>query len=76
MSSIPVSFSSPDDPALHDLLQQACQANLQVIPQVGLIFKTRIAADGSEQLVNWQLADASLVQSIALGLYVSDTQTQ
>ena len=74
MNNLPISFSMPDDPALHDLLQQACQTNLQVIPQVGLIFKTRGAADGSEQLVNWQLADASLVRSIALGLYVSDTQ--
>jgi len=74
MNNLLISFSMPDDPTLYDLLQQACQANLHIIPQVGLIFKTRVAADGSEQLVNWQLADASLVRSIALGLYVSDTQ--
>jgi len=71
MNSIPITFSMPDDPTLVDLLQKACQENHQLIPQVGLIFKTRIAPDGSEQLVNWQLADASLVQSIALGLYIS-----
>ena len=54
MNNIPITFSSPNDPALAEQLQQVCQANRQFLPHVALISKTRIAADGSEQLVKWQ----------------------
>ena len=72
MSTLPIVFSEPDSPEAQALLQQAYQQHQQPFPQTGLIFKVLQLPDGSEQLVNWQLANADQVQAIALGLALAE----
>ena len=76
MSSLPIVFSDPDSPEAQALLKLAFEQHQQPFPQSGLIFKVRQSPDGSEQLVNWQLADADQVQAIALGLTLAEQGKQ
>jgi hypothetical protein len=68
-TTLPIHFSDPDDPQAREALREAFTA--ESVPQAGLIFKVRIDPDGSERLVNWQVADAQLVQAVILGMTLS-----
>jgi hypothetical protein len=72
MTIIPIVFTAPDTPEAQDLLQRAYAQHAQPLPQTGIIFKVLQLADGSEQLVNWQVADAGQIEAIALGLTISE----
>jgi hypothetical protein len=71
MTVVPIVFTDADTPEAKDLLQKAYEQHSQPLPQTGIIFKVLQLPDGSEQLVNWQIADAAQVEAIALGLTVS-----
>jgi hypothetical protein len=71
MTIIPIVFTDPDTPEAQDLLQKAYKQRALPLPQIGIIFKVLQLPDGSEQLVNWQVADAAQIEAIALGLTVS-----
>ena len=72
MTIIPIVFTDPDTPEAQALLQKAFEQHSHSLPQTGLIFKVLQLPDGSEQLVNWQVADAGQVEAIALGLTVTE----
>ncbi len=72
MTVIPIVFTTPDTPEAQALLQNAYAQHTQLLPQTGIIFKVLQLPDGSEQLVNWQVADAGQIEVIALGLTVSE----
>jgi hypothetical protein len=72
MTVLPIVFTTPDTPEAQALLQKAFAEHSHLLPQTGLIFKVLQLPDGSEQLVNWQVADAGQIEAIALGLTVSD----
>ena len=66
----PIFFSDPNDPQAREALQEAFEQQ-EAIPQTGLILKVQVDAEGGERLVNWQVADAKLIQAVILGLAVS-----
>jgi hypothetical protein len=74
MSNLPVIFSDPDNPealaALHTAFETQRQQNF---PIIGMLFKVVIAEGGTEQLVNWEVVDSKLIESLALGLAISQT---
>jgi hypothetical protein len=72
MSKLPIVFSEPDSPEAQAMLKQAFEQRQQPFPQVGLIFKVSQQPDGSEQLLNWQIADAEQIQAIALSLTLAE----
>jgi len=68
-----VNFPDPDSDSAAQALRSALSSSaaLGAFPKTGIILKVKEGQDGSEELVNWTLADPSLIEMIALMLSVA-----